>query len=46
MKMKKLACFVLFFIVIFSTNCSKEKWQGKIHKEQGLTVIKSEGLGI
>lgn len=44
--MKKLACFVLVSIVIFSANCSKEKWQGKIYKEQGVSVIESEGSGI
>jgi len=44
--MKKLACFVLVFLVIFFMYCSKEKWQGKIYKEQGVTVIESEGSGI
>ena len=44
--MKKLAYFILVSIVIFSIYCSKEKWQGKIYKEQGVTVIESEGSGI
>lgn len=44
--MKKLAYFILVSIVIFSIYCSKEKWQGKIYKEQEVTVIESEGSGI
>ena len=44
--MKKLACFILVSIVIFSIYCSKEKWQGEIYKEQGVTIIESEGSGI
>ncbi len=37
---------ILLWMAIFSTNCCKEKWQGKIYKEQGVTVIESEGSGI
>ncbi|NIM58397.1 MAG: 6-bladed beta-propeller [Candidatus Aminicenantes bacterium] len=44
--MKRLACFALVSIVVISLCCSKEKWHGSIYKEQGVTVIDSEGSGI
>jgi len=44
--MKKLTLFIFILMVIFSVNCSKEKWKGRIYKETGVTVIESEGPGI
>ena len=44
--MKKLTLFIFISIVIISANCSKEKWEGRIYKEAGVTVIESEGSGL
>jgi len=33
-------------VVLFSAYCSKEKWQGKIYKEQGVIIIENEGPGL
>ena len=44
--MKKLILFIFISMVIFSVNCSKEKWKGRIYKEAGVTVIESEGSGL
>jgi len=44
--MKKLTLFIFISMVIFSVNCSKEKWKGRIYKEAGVTVIESEGSGV
>lgn len=44
--MKRLIPVSLFILVILSVNCSKEKWEGKIYKEQGVTVIESKGTGL
>lgn len=43
--MKKLTLFIIF-IATFSANCSKDKWEGRIYKEQGVTVIESKGSGL
>jgi hypothetical protein len=45
-RVNRLISASLFILVIFSVNCSKKKWQGKIYKEQGVTVIESEGSGL
>jgi len=44
--MRKLTPYILILMVTFSTNCSKEKWKGRIYKEAGVPVIESEGSGI
>jgi hypothetical protein len=45
-QMKRLIPVSLFVLAILFVNCSNEKWQGKIYKEQGATVIESEGPGL
>ena len=32
------------FLCIFS--CAKEKWEGKIYKEQGVTIVENNGAGL
>lgn len=44
--MKRLIFVSLSILAILTVNCSEEKWQGKIYKEQGVTVTESEGSGI
>ena len=44
--MKKLTYLILVSVVLFSAYCSKEKWQGKIYKEQGVIIIENEGSGL
>jgi len=35
-----LPVFILFF------GCTKEKWEGKIYKEQGVTIVENSGPGL
>jgi len=44
--MKKLACFILFCLIVFSAYGSQKKWKGKIYEEQGVTIIENEGPGL
>ena len=44
--MKRLTIFMLILIVVFVSDCSKEKWEGRIYKEAGVTVIESKGSGL
>jgi len=44
--MKKLTLIIIILIMIFSAYCSKEKWEGSVYKEAGVTVIESKGSGI
>ena len=44
--MKKLTLLILILIMILSAYCSKEKWEGSVYKEAGVTVIESKGSGI
>ncbi len=44
--MKRLIFVSLSILAILTVNCSKEKWKGKIYKEQGATVVESEGSGV
>jgi len=47
--MKKLSFLIsiLFsFICLFPNSCSREQWEGKVYKEQGVTVVDSHGIGL
>jgi hypothetical protein len=44
--MKKSTLLILILIMILSAYCSKEKWEGSVYKEAGVTVIESKGPGI
>jgi len=44
--MRKFIFFSLVFFVVFSVNCSKKKWEGRIYEEQGVRVVESRGSGL
>lgn len=44
--MKKCAYITLTLIMFFTVFCSRERWQGRIYKEQGVTVVESHGSGV
>lgn len=44
--MRKFIFITLIFLVIFSINCSKKKWEGRIYEEQGVRVVESRGSGL
>jgi len=43
---KKLLILIFISIIIFSINCTKEEWEGKIYKEQGVTIVENRGPGL
>jgi len=47
MKKSSILLSILFiFICILPTRCSREQWEGRIYKEQGVKVIESHGSGL
>lgn len=48
MKMRKttLVIFYFFLLILFFTSCGKEKWEGRIYTEQGVTVVENKGSGL
>ena len=44
--MKKLIFFIFVSVVFFSAYYSKEKWEGKIYKEQDVIVVENKGKGL
>ena len=41
-----ISAIFLILIIIFSINCTKEEWEGKIYKEQGVTIVENRGPGL
>jgi hypothetical protein len=41
-----LSLLVLTSILLFIFSCTKEKWEGKIYKEQGVTIVENKGAGL
>jgi len=41
-----LSLSVLIFSLFFSWSCTKEKWEGRIYKEQGVTIVENQGVGL
>jgi len=47
MKKSSVLLLILFiFICMLPTRCSREQWEGRIYKEQGVKVIESFGSGL
>jgi hypothetical protein len=41
-----LSFLVLASILVFIFSCTKEEWEGKIYKEQGVTIVENRGPGL
>ena len=46
MMMSKSMIIVLTILVAFSVSCTKEEWEGKIYKEQEVTIVENRGPGL
>lgn len=44
--MKKLACFFLVSLIVFSAYGFQKRWKGKTFEEQGVVIIENEGSGL
>jgi len=41
-----LFLLVLIFTLLIISGCAKEQWEGKIYKEQGVTIVENRGPGL
>jgi len=46
MRIRKETIFVTVFLILVLPYCKKERWEGKIYKENGVTVVGNRGAGL
>lgn len=46
MKVRKETLFILVLLILIFPSCKKERWEGKIYKENGVTVVENKGAGL
>jgi hypothetical protein len=46
MRLKKETLFVISLLILIFSSCKKEKWEGKIYKESGVTIVENRGAGM
>jgi len=44
--MKKVTLSIFFLITLVFPCCNKEKWEGRIYEEKGVTVVENKGQGL
>jgi hypothetical protein len=44
--MKNYMIIVLVILTLFATSCTKDKWEGKIYEDQGVTIVENKGPGL